>query len=74
MINKINKKSKEEIIKEIMLRDDINAKNSMGCNENWYNPNFAIRQTFSEDELKKMPLKHLNNLIELADQISDGLY
>ena len=50
------------------------TRNSMGCSENWYNPYYAIGQTFTDEELMSMSEKELNNLYLLADKIGDGLY
>lgn len=50
------------------------ARNIMGCNENWYNPYFAIKETFSVDEIEKMSDDEINNLVELAYAISEALY
>lgn len=50
------------------------ARNGMGCSENWYNPYFAINETFSIEEITLMSEKEIDNLIALADNIADGLY
>ena len=50
------------------------ARNSMGCSENWYNPYFAIQQTFPREEIEKMSDSEVSNLVRLAEKISDGLY
>lgn len=50
------------------------GKNLMGCDENWNNPYFAIKQTFSIDEIESMTENEIYNLIRLAVNISDGLY
>ncbi len=51
-----------------------NARNSMGCSENWYNSYYAIANTFTDEEIDAMGEKELNNLIKLGDNISEGLY
>lgn len=50
------------------------ARNRMGCLENWYNPFWSISQTFTDDELEIMTDNELKNLYKLAENISDGLY
>lgn len=50
------------------------ARNSMGCSENWYDPYFSIRHTFSKDEIEKMSDKEISDLIRLANNIEEGLY
>lgn len=51
-----------------------NMINRMGCSENWYNPHYAIRNTFSKEELENMTESELNNLVKLAKNISEALY
>jgi len=65
---------KKDLIKEITTIRDINQRNSMGCSENWYNPRWSVNHTFSKQELEQMTLKEINNLLKLAEAISDGLY
>lgn len=48
--------------------------NSMGCNENWYDPIYSIHESFTENEIKDMSENEINNLMKLAQTISDGLY
>ena len=50
------------------------ARNSMGCDENWYSPYFAIKETFSIDEINSMSDKEVENLIKLGDSMSEALY
>lgn len=50
------------------------AQNSMGCSENWYNPFFAVTQTFSKEEIEAMSEQEVCNLMKLAEKIADGLY
>lgn len=46
----------------------------MGASENWYNPYYAIKQTFTENEIKNMSLDELNHLIKLADVLAETFY
>jgi hypothetical protein len=66
--------TKEEIINNIKNVGTTTARNSMGCSENWYNPYYAIKMTFSMEEIESMSEKELNNLVKLGDAISEGLY
>jgi len=66
--------TKDEIIEKIKEYKPNTARNSMGCSENWYNPYYAIKMTFDLDTLEKMSETELNNLIKLAETISEGLY
>ena len=50
------------------------GKNRMGCSESWYDPYYAISQTFTADEVDKMDDKELENLIKLAEEIQGALY
>lgn len=66
--------TKEEIISNIKNVCTTTARNSMGCSENWYNPYYAIKMTFSMEEIESMNESELNNLVKLGDAISEGLY
>lgn len=66
--------TKEEIINAIKNVGTTTARNSMGCSENWYNSYYAIKMTFSMEEIESMSENELNNLIKLADNIAEGLY
>lgn len=64
-----------ELIKIKEARNQKDAgRNRMGCSENWYDPYYAISQTFNDEELDRMSEKELDNLIKLADSMSDALY
>ena len=66
--------NKTEILNEIMNVKEIEARNSMGCSESWYNPYFALNETFSMEQLSEMSEAELNNLVKLAETIGEGLY
>lgn len=51
-----------------------NARNSMGCSENWYNFFYAMKETFTIDEIKNMTERECILLNRLANSIMDGLY
>ena len=65
---------KEKILNEIENCEITPLHNSMGCSENWYNPYYAMKETFTREELNDMSETELNNLIRLAEAISEGLY
>lgn len=48
--------------------------NLMGCSENWYSPNYAIANTFSDAQIDGFSDDTLDALFELAVNISDDLY
>ena len=50
------------------------ARNSMGCSENWYNSYYAMKETFTKEEIANMSDKEINNLIKLAENIMEALY
>ena len=52
----------------------VDARNRMGCDENWYNSYYAISQTFSRDEIEAMSDAEVSHLIKLGDTISEALY
>lgn len=66
--------TKEEILSEIANYKETNARNLMGCAENWYNIYYALKNTFTEEELEAMTEEELNHLIKLGENIQEGLY
>ena len=66
--------SKAELIKEIKDYKRTDAKNSMGCSENWYSFVYAMKQTFTIEEIEQMTDEELKKLERLADNIQEGLY
>ena len=65
---------KEKLMDYINNPVTTNERNRMGCSENWYNPYYAIKQTFSPEEIQNMTDKEVDNLVRLADEIGMGLY
>ena len=65
---------KEKLIEYINKPVLTDARNRMGCSENWYNAYYAIKETFSIDEIKSMDNKEIKNLVKLADSIGEALY
>ena len=65
---------KAEILNEITNVIETEARNLMGCSESWYNPYFALKETFPMEQLSEMSEAELNNLIKLAETIGEGLY
>ena len=60
-----------EYIKEPKL---VAGRNRMGCDENWYNPYYAIKESFSFEEIEKMSEREIKNLVKLAGNIGEALY
>ena len=46
----------------------------MGCSENWYDPFYAIKETFDKEEIEDMKALEINNLLKLARNIQEALY
>lgn len=68
---------KNNLLKSKILAYEIKpsgTRNIMGCNEDWYNSYYSIRQTFSKEEIEQMSEQEIENLFRLADNISDHLY
>ena len=65
---------KEELLDNVKKAVPTTARNSMGCNESWYDPYFAMKMVFTEEELNSMTESELNHLYTLADKISEALY
>lgn len=65
---------KEQLLKDIENLKETKNKNSMGCSENWYNYVYAIKETFTIEEIQFMDELEIEHLIKLAENISDGLY
>ena len=65
---------KEKLMEYIANPTTTDARNSMGCSENWYNAYYAIKETFSIDEIKSMNNEEIEYLVRLADSIGDALY
>ena len=66
--------NRDEIINEIINCKKTPGHNIMGTSESWYNPYYAIQQTFTENEIKNMSENELNNLIKLADKLAEAFY
>ena len=52
----------------------MNARNRLGCSEDWYNVYFAISRTFSREEVEKMDNQMISRLVRLAVKLSDAFY
>jgi hypothetical protein len=63
-----------EVIEGIEKYKDTKAINSMGCSENWYNFFYAMKETFTLDEIKNMSERECSLLERLANNIQEGLY
>ena len=65
---------KEKLLEYIDKPVLTDARNSMGCSENWYNPYYAMKETFTKEEIENMPDKEIDNLIKLSENIMEALY
>ena len=65
---------KEKLLEYINNPVTTDARNRMGCSENWYNAYYAIKETFSVEEIQAMTDKEVDNLVRLADEIGLALY
>ena len=65
---------KEKLLEYIDNPVLTDARNSMGCPENWYSPYYAMKETFTKEEIKNMSDGEINNLIKLAENIMEALY
>lgn len=63
-----------ELIIGIEKYKDTEACNRMGCSENWYNFFFAMRETFTPEEIQSMTDRECGLLERLATNIQEGLY
>lgn len=68
-----HKKKILEYIVSYKVPDKI-SRNSMGCDESWYDPYYAIKETFSVEEIDSMSESEVDNLVRLGDAIGEGLY
>lgn len=66
--------SKADLLKYLDNPSLSTARNSMGCSENWYNPFYAMMETFTREEIEAMTEQEVSNLLKLANRIGDGLY
>lgn len=69
----------ENCKERLLLRYELNIpnnnnRNRMGCSESWYDFEFAMMETFSEEEIKNMPDTEFAHLERLASNIQEGLY
>lgn len=65
---------KEKLIERIKNYEKSNARNSMGCLEDWYDEAYAMKETFTIEEIENMSETEIQNLLKLANNIQDGLY
>lgn len=65
---------KEKLLEYIAQPKLTDARNSMGCSENWYNSYFAIAETFGLEEIQNMSDREIQNLMKLGNAISEGLW
>ena len=63
-----------EVLEGIEKLEQNTARNLMGCSENWYNFFFAMKKTFTEQEIRNMNEREVTYLERLAGNIQEGLY
>ena len=44
---------KQKLLEYIDKPVETTARNSMGCSENWYNSYYAMKETFTREEIEK---------------------
>ena len=66
--------SKEKLLKYLDAPVETTARNRMGCSENWYDPYYAMKETFTREQIENMLESEIQNLLKLAQNISEGLY
>ena len=68
--------NKEKILEYIVSykSPDKIMRNSMGCDESWYDPYYAIKETFSVKEIESMSENEVDNLVRLGNNIAEALY
>lgn len=69
----------EYTIKENLIsicKQDLTEKrrNSMGCCEGWYDFFYAMKQTFTIEEMEAMTQHEINLLERLHHEVAEGLY
>ncbi len=65
---------KEKLLEYINKPVLTTARNRMGCDENWYNSYFAIKETFSIEEINSMSDEEVANLVRLGNSMSEAFY
>ena len=65
---------KTKVIAYIKQPITTDARNSMGCSENWYNSYYAISRTFTLEEVQAMSEMEVEHLVKLGDTIAEYLY
>lgn len=50
------------------------ARNSMGCSENWYDPDYAIANTFTDEQIDNFSDETLEALLTLGQSLSEAFY
>ena len=65
---------KADILKWYRKGRPTNEKNSMGCNESWYSPTYAISQTFTGEEVQAMSDREIELLEKLGESMAEAFY
>lgn len=73
--NLIHVSDKEELLEYIEAHQEPdNRRNLMGCLETWYDAFYAIKETFTKEQVEVMTDNEINNLLSLACNIQNALY
>lgn len=73
-LDKLEREEKDKLLKYLDAPIETSARNRMGCSENWYDPYYAMKETFSREQIEGMTDAEIKNLLALAQNISEGLY
>ena len=65
---------KEKLLEYIDKPVLTDARNSVGCSENWYDSYYAMKETFTKEEIVNMSDSEINYLIKMAENIMEALY
>ena len=60
--------------KMIWNRNKKAPRNSMGCSEYWYYPEYALVNSFKREEIERMSEEEIDRMLHLAQSIADALY
>lgn len=66
--------NKEEILNAIANYKNTYQRNYMGCSEDWYNFVYAMKETFSIEDIENMSEKEITQLYQLHTNVAEGLY
>lgn len=65
---------KATLINHIKNYASCGGRNSMGCSEDWYIFAYAMKETFTIEEIAAMSEHEIQLLAKLHNSVADGLY